>query len=349
MRFRFEQLGLPPNPLVMAPLAGITDFPFRLCCQAAGADLCYVEMISAIALCYGNRKTLWSLTRHKDEPILGVQLVGKEPENTAKAVTILNDYPFDTIDLNMGCPAKKVCKNGGGSAILQDVAKVYRMTSMARQATDKPLSVKIRIGWDRAQVNAVEVADAIERAGADWLTVHGRTRSETYAKQVDLDIIRLVKSKVKIPVIGNGNILSFEAADYMRERTAVDGLMVARGALGNPFIFRQIRQKSAEITLDEWFEMVQQHLVYQAVAYGDNKPSVQRMRKHILWYTKGWPYGKKLRENIDTICTMADAHKAIDDLRAKLESKGVSIRPECSEVDWERLYIDTQFQNEGGV
>ncbi len=301
----FIRLGLPENPVLLVPLAGVSDHPFRRICQLLGADLSYVEMISAAALVYYSKKTLNMLHRHNLESILGVQVTARHSEEMAKGIDILNTYPFDTIDINMGCPVRKVVKSGGGSAILKDPERVYRTTKVACQHTDKPISVKIRLGWDHHLLTYHEVAKAAQEGGAQWLTVHGRTRNDTYQKPVDLAKIAEIKAALDIPVIGNGNIFSKEDADIMKKKTQVDGLMISRGALGNPWIFREVKGKHITTNLDDWLQIVAQHISWQSEAYGDQGIGTVCMRKHLLWYVSGWPHARKVREKINEMQSLA--------------------------------------------
>jgi nifR3 family TIM-barrel protein len=300
------------QPIVLAPLAGVSDNPFRRICQELGADLTYVEMLSATALVYGSQRTFEMAKRHADEPVLGVQLTGKTPEEVGQAVTILERYNFDCVDINMGCPVNKVVKSGCGSGILKDPERVYQTVRAARHATAKPLSAKIRLGWDHSSNTALEVCDAIIRGGADWLTVHGRYRSDDYDRPVDLEWIARIKQQIGIPVIGNGNIFSAEDAASMFAKTHVDGVMVSRGALGNPWIFEFIKGTRETVSLDEWYQVVKRHLQYQRVEYGNTGFGAVCMRKHLLWYVKGWPGARKVREEINGLATLEEAERVLD-------------------------------------
>lgn len=305
----FARLGLSAQPVLLAPLAGVSDHPFRRVCTARGADLTYVEMLSATALLFESPRTYEMMGRHPSEARLGVQVTGRDADEIGRAVEILSKsrHAFETIDLNMGCPVAKVVKSGCGSAVLKDPALVYAMVGAATRATDKPLSVKIRLGWDRNSMTAYEVADAVERAGAAWLTVHGRFRSDDYAAPVDLERIAEIKRRSTIPVIGNGNLFSAKDVEVMRRVTGVDGVMVSRGALGNPWVFREIKTGSAAVSLDEWLAGVEEHLALQSETYGDAGHGAVCMRKHLLWYVKGWPGGRKLREQLGQSHSMAEA------------------------------------------
>lgn len=330
----FERIGLPPQPVMLAPLAGVSDHPFRRVCSQQGADLTYVEMISATALVYGSRKTFDMLKRHESEFRLGVQVTGRNADETAQAIAILHREPFDTIDINMGCPVNKVVKAGCGSAILKDPARVRETVEKARSATDKPLSVKVRLGWDRSSINILEVAQAAAEGGADWITVHGRTRADDYAVAVDLDRIAAVKRAVTIPVIGNGNLFSAADVQHMQRVTGVDGVMVSRGALGNPWLFRDIKAgETLPLSRELWLQTVLFHLDAQREAYGTHAAAAVCMRKHLLWYTKGWPGNKKWKDRINLSASLAEARQLIVDFAAELAVEGIELRNDVGTLE----------------
>ena len=322
----FDKLGFPEFPVLLAPLAGVSDHPFRRVCAREGASLTYVEMLSAKAILYTSKRTFEMMARHADEAILGVQITGGSADDVARAIEILDKQPFDTIDINMGCPVTKVVKSGSGSAILKEPDRVYETVRLARQATGKPLSVKVRLGWDRSQVTIFEVADAAEKGGAHWITVHGRLRSEDYSYPVDLATMAAVKRRLTIPVFGNGNIFCRADALQMRERTGVDGVMVSRGALGNPWIFSEILSGKTEVGPDEWLQVVTDHLTWQKEAYGAGGAGALCMRKHLLWYAKGWPGAKKLRERINTSELIHDCLSMVQEFHAELVANGITHR-----------------------
>lgn len=340
----FERLGLPKFPVILAPLAGVSDHPFRRACARNGADLTYVEMISATAMLYESKRTFDMLTRHESESILGVQITGKTADEVGRAVAVLDKMPFDTIDINMGCPVNKVVKSGCGSGILRDPARVYETTRKARESTGKPLSVKIRLGWDRNSVTWPEVLDAAEQGGAEWITIHGRLRSDDYGVAVNLDAMAELKRRAKIPVIGNGNIFSQSDARYMRERTSVDGIMISRGALGNPWVFNAIKAGEAPVTVDEWESTVSDHLAWQQLEYGDTGSGAVCMRKHLLWYAKGWPAGKTLREAISQTGKISDCLQLVRDFASDLRASGVMERAQVWPSDQNnRFQWDPKF------
>ena len=323
----FARLGLPAAPVVLAPLAGVSDHPFRRLCARAGADLTYVEMLSATALLNDSRRTFDMMRRHPSETILGVQLTGKTPEEVGQAVEILGRLPYETIDLNMGCPVAKVVKSGCGSGILRDPARVYATVRAAVQATDKPVSVKFRLGWDKSSYTYLEVTDAAQSAGAAWLTIHGRLRADDYSVPVDLGRMAEVKSRARIPVLGNGNVFCRADHDFMTARTGVDGVMVSRGALGNPWVFRETKSGDATVTRDEWLAAVLDHLAWQAEEYGpESTHGAICMRKHLLWYAKGWPGAKRVRETLTQVPTLAAAREVILYFAEELGRQGIERR-----------------------
>lgn len=324
----FEKLGLPRNPVMLAPLAGVSDYPFRMVCQQNGADLTYVEMLSATALCYKSQKTFDMLYRHPDETKVGVQITSKTPEEMGEAVALIEDRSFETVDINMGCPVKKVVKVGCGSAIMKDPERVYQTTLAARKSTKKPLSVKIRRGWDNDTVSFKEVALAAQDAGAEWVTIHGRLRNNDYSVPVNLECMTELKQLLKIPVIGNGNIFSHEDAQRMLSVTGIDGVMVSRGALGNPWVFNEIKTGNKQVSLDAWFNLVTNHLQMQIDTY-QNKPfSAVCMRKHLLWYLKGWPGVKYVKDEVTRSSNNIEAKEIIDKFKKKLVQDGFKFRSE---------------------
>jgi tRNA-dihydrouridine synthase B len=323
----FERLGLPQTPLLLAPLAGVSDHPFRRTCSGKGADLTYVEMISATAMLYESRRTFDMLKRHESEAVLGVQITGPSADQVGRAVAILDKMNFDTIDINMGCPVKKVVKTGCGSGILRDPERVFHTVKAAVESTDKPVTAKFRLGWDKASRNAVEVAQAIEAGGAVWMTIHGRTRADDYSVPVDLEGIRQVKDAVRIPVFGNGNIFQKSDAEHMLAVTRVDGLMISRGALGNPWLFHEIKTGEKDVSLDDWEATLLQHLSWQMAEYGaDALSAAVCMRKHLLWYAKGWNGVKAFREAVNDAASLLDARAMVLAFTQGLRERGVTHR-----------------------
>jgi nifR3 family TIM-barrel protein len=288
--------------------------------------------------------------RHESESILGVQLTGKSADEVGRAVAILDKMPYETIDINMGCPVAKVVKAGCGSAILKDPERVAETVRLAKQSTDKPLSVKIRLGWDNKTLTGLECAQAAAAAGAAWVTVHGRLRSDDYSTPVDLDGIGAIKRKIGVPVVGNGNVFGGGDDQHMRRASGVDGTMVSRGALGNPWVFREIKTGDATVTLTEWRDAVLDHLRWQKEEYDDSPGSAVCMRKHLLWYVKGWPGAKVLREQLSHLSSLDEATQVITDFAADLAAHGHLIRlPFQMEGVGARFVWDPKFEMDRGL
>lgn len=294
------------NPYILAPMAGVTDLPFRLLCKEQGAGLLCMEMISAKALIYGNRNTKQLLEIHPEEYPVSLQLFGSDPEIMSEAAKRIEDRPFQILDINMGCPVPKVVKNGEGSALMNDPGLVRRIVEKVSRAIQKPVTVKIRKGFDDQHVNAVEIARIAEDAGASAVAVHGRTREQYYSGKADWDIIRQVKEAVSIPVIGNGDVVSGSSALAMMEETGCDGVMIGRGAQGNPWIFSDLLEYERTGKLrprpgvDEIREMMLRHARLQ-IRYKGEYLGIREMRKHVSWYTKGLPGSARLREAINQV------------------------------------------------
>lgn len=310
----------------LAPLAGVSDVPYRRICQELGAGLTYVEMLSAVALLIRNARTLEMLARHPSETMLGAQVTGPNPERIHAAVAVLDQAGFETIDLNMGCPVRKVVGSGLGSALLKDTVQLEEIVRAARAATKRPLSVKIRLGFTADTINVEANTAAIARAGADMLTIHGRTRDDTYAVRVSLPGIAagIASARAvnpKMIMIGNGDVMSVSDAKTMQEATTCDGVMVSRGALGNPWIFRALAGQGAEDpTVEEWEEVVLRHLDYHAEHYGDSEVAARLTRKHLLWYASGFPHVNCLREVCGRVASLSEARRVIADFARSLPS-----------------------------
>lgn len=285
---------------VLAPMAGVTDRAFRELCMGYGAAYCVSEMVSAKGLIMSDRKTAELLAISEEERPMAIQLFGYEPDTMARAARIAAEHSPAAIDINMGCPAPKIANNHSGSALMKDPALCGRIVEAVAEAVDIPVTVKIRKGWDSASVNAVEVAKACESAGAQMIAVHGRTREQMYAPPADWDIIAAVKSAVSVPVIGNGDIYSARDAMMMLEKTGCDLVMVGRGALGNPWIFREINsQYDLERPVSppgiyERMTVMNRHIEKLCLYKGEHV-GMREARKHTAWYMRGIKGAAKLR------------------------------------------------------
>lgn len=287
------------NPFILAPMAGVCDLPFRLLCKEKGAAMVCTEMVSAKAIYYNNKNTKELLTIDKNEGPVSLQLFGSEPKLMAEMAKRIEEIPFDILDFNMGCPVPKVVNNGEGSALMKNPVLAGHIIEAMVNAISKPVTVKIRAGFDAEHINAVEIAKIAENSGAAAITVHARTREQYYSGKADREIIRLVKETVTIPVIGNGDIDCYESAKHMLEYTGCDGVAIGRGAEGNPWIFEELNAKYAGLdynkpSLEEVKEMIMRH-ARMLIDYKGEYIGIREMRKHAAWYTAGFKGASKLR------------------------------------------------------
>ena len=270
------------NNIVLAPMAGVTDLPFRLLCKEQGAGLICMEMISAKAIYFNNKNTMELMEIHPEECPVSLQLFGSDADIIAEMAKRIEERPFAILDINMGCPAPKIVKNGEGSALMQNIELAKQIITECVKASKKPITIKFRAGWNN-NINAVEFAKMCESAGASAITIHGRTREQFYAGKSDLELIKQVKQAVSIPVIGNGDVVDLESYKAMLN-TGVDAVMVGRGALGNPEIFAELTGNNVEVNK---FEDIKKHIEILREHYPEHLV-VKEMRKHILWYLKGY-------------------------------------------------------------
>lgn len=297
------------NPVILAPMAGVSDLPFRLLCKEQGAGMVCTEMISAKAILYGNKNTEELMRIHPKEGPVSLQLFGSDPKIIGEMAKRIEDRPFAVLDLNMGCPVPKVVNNGEGSALMKNPALAGRIIEAAARSIHKPVTVKIRKGFDETSINAVEIARIAQESGAAAVAVHARTREQYYSGQADWEIIARVKEAVRIPVLGNGDVTDAETALAMMEQTGCDGVLVGRAARGNPWIFREIlaamkgEAKPQRPDRQALYEMILRHAGLLA-EYKGEYTAVREMRKHVAWYSTGLPHAAGMRRKINEMETM---------------------------------------------
>lgn len=317
-----------PGRFFLAPLAGVSDRPFRAICREMGASFAYTEMVSAHGLVHGSEQTESYLDRDPDEVPFAVQIFAAEPEVLARGAAIAVAQGAGIVDINMACPVKKVCGTGAGAALARDPGEVERAVRAVRAAVDVPVTVKIRAGWDEALVNCVEVARAAERGGASAVALHGRTRAQMYSGRADWSLLRRVKEAISIPVLGSGDVWSAADALRMRRDTSCDAVLVARGACGNPWIFRELRAHEQSMPAppppdrDEWVATILRHVRIQVEhrarqrrgreAAEAERQAIRELRRHLLWYTRGRRGGVRFRREADAIATAADVERQLD-------------------------------------
>lgn len=316
----FETLG----NVFLAPMAGVTDLPFRLICKQFEASLLYTEMINAKAVCYEDKNTFDMLLVEDEEKPVAVQIFGSEPGFMAEAARTLTELNrFEIIDINMGCPAPKVVKAGDGSALMKDPKLAFEIVNKVKAATKLPVTVKFRKGWDEQSINALEFGKLMQEAGADAVTLHGRTREQYYSGTADWEIIKELKEKLTIPVIANGDITSFEAAERILDITKADALMIGRGAQGNPFIFKEVNDYMESAILPK--EICPKLKIDTAIShyklalkYKTQHKAVTEMRKHLGWYLKGLKNSARIKDHINKMYEPSDVINALTEYAQSL-------------------------------
>ena len=307
------------NDLILGPMAGVTDLPFRLLCKEQGAGLLCMEMVSAKGIMYNNKNTKFLLTIDERERPVSLQLFGSDADIISEQAKRIEELPFDILDINMGCPVPKIVNNGDGSALMKNPLLAGEIIEKTARAIQKPVTVKIRKGFDEEHINAVEMAHIAQESGAAAIAVHGRTREQYYSGKADWEIIRKVKEAVKIPVIGNGDVCTPQDAIDMRKQTGCDGVMIGRGAQGNPWIFKQILhyEQTGELlekpSPQEVTEMILRHAKMQMEFKGEYT-GMREIRKHAAWYTAGYKNSAKLRGKINETETYEELKELLSHL-----------------------------------
>ena len=293
------------NNIFLAPMAGITDLPFRLICEKFAPGLVVTEMVSSKALLYNDEKTKKLLNIAGEKRPISMQIFGSDEEAMAYGARYVSGLA-DIVDINMGCPAPKVTKNGDGSKLLLDIDKAGKVIDSVVKNSTVPVTLKIRLGWDKEHIVATEIAKIAENLGVSAIMVHGRTRDEYYSGKANLDEIRKVKEAVNIPVIGNGDIVDEETAKNMFEKTGVDGIMIGRATIGNPWIFERVRyyletgHKLPEVSIEERLKMIKEHFLLEIEEKGEYT-GIREFRKHLAYYTKGLPNSSEFRSKINVL------------------------------------------------